>query len=173
MEKDHRHVVLSLAPQGLDLLEKRRKGLTDMFTNFMEPFNDELGYPGETEPVCRYLIDQAQDVQLHIHPNHFHYGLYRAGKSHPRTDQIADLSVDQQKKIVIDGADRIERWTGQRPIAFRAGNMGASETTLKVLQDAGIWIDSSYTFPFLGGNCKFSKNNLYNGARWYENVLEF
>lgn len=141
-------------------------------TFFLEPFNDELGYPGETEPVCRYLIEQGQDVQLHIHPNHVHYGLYQAGKSHPRTDQIADLSHDQQKRMIIDGAERIERWTGQKPIAFRAGNMGASETTLGVLQDAGIWIDSSYTFPYVGGQCLFPEGGHYNGSKWYGDVLE-
>ena len=141
-------------------------------TFFLEPFNDELGYPGETEPVCRYLADQGQDVQLHVHPNHFHYGLHRAGKPYQRTDQMADLSPEQQKSLVIDGADRIERWTGLKPIAFRAGNMGASETTLEILPEAGIWIDSSYTFPYVGGQCRFSEKELYNGAKWYGDVLE-
>ena len=147
-----------------------RHGLKATF--FVEPFNDELGYPGETEPVCRYLIDRGHDVQLHIHPNHYHYGLYREGKPHPGTDQMADLPVDQQRALIKEGAVRLERWTGQCPVAFRAGNMGASEETLRALSLAGIRIDSSYAFPYLGGQCRFQDTEAYNGSKWYGDVLE-
>jgi peptidoglycan/xylan/chitin deacetylase (PgdA/CDA1 family) len=141
-------------------------------TFFLEPFNDELGYPGETEPVARFLVERGQDIQLHVHPNHFHYGLHLAGKPFTHTDQMADLPPDWQKTLVIDGADRIAKWIGKRPIAFRAGNMGASEDTLKILPDTGIWIDSSYTFPYVGGQCRFPAGAPYNGSKWYGDVLE-
>lgn len=141
-------------------------------TFFLEPFNDELGYPGETEPVCQFLVDRGQDVQLHVHPNHVHYGLHKADKPYTRTDQIADLPMDRQRAMMTDGARRIEQWTGVRPIAFRAGNMGASEQTLEILPDTGIWIDSSYTFPYAGGQCRFPAGEPYNGSKWYGDVLE-
>ena len=141
-------------------------------TFFIEPFNDELGYPGETEPVCRFIVDRGHDVQLHVHPGHVHYGLHVAGKPYIRTDQIADLPPDRQRAMMTDGARRIEQWAGTRPIAFRAGNMGASEQTLKILPDTGIWIDSSYTFPYAGGQCRFPKGVPYNGSKWYGDVLE-
>lgn len=141
-------------------------------TFFLETFNDELGYPGETEPVCRFLVENGQDIQLHIHPNHVHYGLHVAGKPYTRTDQIADLPPDRQKEMISEGADRIERWTGTRPIAFRAGNMGASEQTLEILPETGIWLDSSYTFPYAGGQCRFPRGDAYNGCKWYGGVLE-
>jgi peptidoglycan/xylan/chitin deacetylase (PgdA/CDA1 family) len=147
-----------------------RHGLCATF--FVEPFNAELGHPGQTEPVCRYLIDHGQDVQLHVHPNHVHYGLHLDGKPHARTDYMADLPADRQREMLIEGAGRIVRWTGRSPIAFRAGNMGASEETLSVLPGAGLWIDSSYSFPFLGGQCRFGNRGVYNGARWYGDVLE-
>ncbi|ACN15103.1 putative polysaccharide deacetylase family protein [Desulforapulum autotrophicum HRM2] len=141
-------------------------------TFFLEPFNDELGYPGETEPICQYLVDHGQDVQLHIHPGHYHYGCYLSGKPYKQTDQIADLSPELQKQIIHEGADRLTQWTGKKPIAFRAGNMGASEQTLKVLPETGIWIDSSYTFPYVGGQCLFPDGDRYNGSKWYGDVLE-
>ena len=141
-------------------------------TFFLEPFNRELGYPDETEYICRYILDKGQDIQLHVHPGHYHYGFERTGKPHDRTDQIANLSPEKQQTIITEGADRIEKWIQKRPIAFRAGNMGASETTLQVLPAAGIWIDSSYTFPYVGGQCLFPEGALYNGAKWYGDVLE-
>ncbi|MEJ2199934.1 MAG: polysaccharide deacetylase [Desulfuromonadaceae bacterium] len=139
---------------------------------FLEPFNEELGWPGETEPVARYLVDQDQDVQLHIHPNHVHYGLIKAGKECQRTDQMADLDRSWQKELIEKGAGLLESWTGTRPIAFRAGNMGASEETLAALTEAGLWIDSSYTFPYVGGQCRFQEKERYNGSKWYGPVLE-
>jgi peptidoglycan/xylan/chitin deacetylase (PgdA/CDA1 family) len=141
-------------------------------TFFLEPFNDELGWPGETEPVARYLIERGHDVQLHIHPNHVSYGLYKSGQPYERTDQMADLDREQQKKLIVRGADLLEQWTGTRPIAFRAGNMGASEETLLAMSDAGLWIDTSYTFPYVGGQCRFAETERYNGSKWYGEVLE-
>lgn len=155
-------------PLICDILD--RHGIKATF--FVEPFNDELGYPGQTEPVCRYLTDHGQDVQLHVHPGHYHYGLQKEGKPFKMTDQIADLPLDLQKQIIAEGAARLENWTGQAPIAFRAGNMGASDETLKILPDAGIWIDSSYTFPYVGGQCLFEDKERYNGSKWYKDVLE-
>lgn len=141
-------------------------------TFFLEPFNEDLGYPGETEPVAQFLVDKGQDVQLHVHPNHVSYGLNKAGKPHQRTDQMADLSPKDQKEIIANGADLLESWTGTRPIAFRAGNMGASEETLLALLETGLWIDSSYTFPYVGGQCRFTETERYNGSKWYGDVLE-
>ncbi len=141
-------------------------------TFFLEPFNSELGWPGETEPVAKLLVDRQQDIQLHVHPNHFHYGQYKAGEPFQKTDQMADLPLEKQADLLRSGADLIEKWSGTRPIAFRAGNMGASEETLQAMRAVGLWIDSSYTFPYVGGQCRFRETERYNGAKWYGGILE-
>ena len=120
----------------------------------------------------RHLVEQGQDVQLHIHPNHIHYGQQQAGQTHARTDQMADLSRKVQQRMILEGATRLQQWSGLRPVAFRAGNMGASEETLAVLSAAGLLIDSSYTFPYVGGQCRFNEQQRYNGGKWYGDVLE-
>jgi hypothetical protein len=94
------------------------------------------------------------------------------GEPHPRTDRIADLDADAQLALIQEGSDRLLRWTGRRPVAFRAGNMAASEETLRQLESAGILIDSSYTFPYAGGQCRFQERDDYNGSKWYGGVLE-
>lgn len=141
-------------------------------TFFLEPFNEELGYPDQTEPIANYLVEHGQDVQLHIHPNHVHYGMIKKGKQVRLTDQMAELTRDFQTEIINQGAGLLKKWTGTRPIAFRAGNMGASEETLLALSAAGLWMDSSYTFPYVGGQCLFLEQESYNGSKWYGNVLE-
>ncbi|MBN2212126.1 MAG: hypothetical protein JW709_12080 [Sedimentisphaerales bacterium] len=141
-------------------------------TFFLDAFIDEQGYPGQSEPICHYLLERGHDVQLHIHPGHKFYALRQKSLNLPRTDQIADLSPDMQFALLEEGADRIRRWTGIKPCAFRAGNMGASTETLKQLAAVGIPIDSSYTFAFAGGQCPFPPSEPYNGSRWYDDVLE-
>ena len=155
-------------PLIVDIL--RTGGLAGTF--FVEPFNEELGYPGGTEEVCRYLIDAGQDVQLHIHPNRAQYALCRRGEDYTYTDTLADLPPAEQVALIAEGSRRLERATGRAPTAFRAGNMGASEAVLPQLAQAGIGIDSSYTFAFAGGQCGFSDRQPFNGSRWYGKVLE-
>ncbi|MDY0290971.1 MAG: polysaccharide deacetylase family protein [Desulfuromonadaceae bacterium] len=155
-------------PLICDILRKRDLKATF----FVEPFNAELGYPEETEPVVHYLLEQGQDVQLHIHPNHIHYGQQQAGHPHAQTDQMADLPLEVQQQMIEEGARRLQQWSGIRPVAFRAGNMGASEETLAALAAAGLWLDSSYCFPYVGGQCLFNEQQRYNGCKWYGQVLE-
>jgi len=141
-------------------------------TFFVEPFDEELGYPGTTRQVCRYLIDAGQDVQLHIHPNRVQYARQRRGHEYTYTDTLAELPPAEQVALIAEGRRRLEQATGRAPVAFRAGNMGASEAVLPQLAQAGIFIDSSYTFPFAGRQCGFSDREPFNGARWYGEVLE-
>jgi len=148
----------------------RDRGLRATF--FVEPFAEEQGHPGETERVCAHLVEHGQDVQLHVHPNHRHYGSHRRGLPYRFTDDMADLPAEEQEALVREGAARLGRWCGRAPVAFRAGNMGASEETLGALAAAGIRIDSSYAFPYAGGQCRFSPADPWNGSRWYGDVLE-
>jgi len=155
-------------PLIVDILQE--SGLTGTF--FVEPFADEQGWPGTMEPICEYLLDRSQDVQLHVHPNHKHYGLRQQGQDAPFTDTIADLPLHAQEEMLAEAADRLTKWTGKRPVAFRAGNMGASEKTLSALSRVGITIDSSYTPVFAGGQCRFDADEQWNGSKWYGDVLE-
>jgi peptidoglycan/xylan/chitin deacetylase (PgdA/CDA1 family) len=141
-------------------------------TFFVETFAEEQGNLGQTEPVCHFLLQSGQDIQLHVHPNHKHYGLKQQGKPFPFTDGLADLDPDAQRALLAEGCERLDRWTGRRPVAFRAGNMGANEQSLAQMAAVGLRIDSSYTFPYLGKQCRFRDPQRYNGSKWYGDVLE-
>jgi peptidoglycan/xylan/chitin deacetylase (PgdA/CDA1 family) len=147
-----------------------RSGLKATF--FVEAFMAEQGHPGQGEVICKYLLDRGQDVQLHIHPNHKHYGMKQQGLPYIFSDSMNELPAEEQLALLKEGAGRIAAWTGRVPAAFRAGNMGADENTLSHVLAAGLKIDSSYTFPYAGRQCAFSSAELYNGSRWYGNVLE-
>lgn len=153
-------------PLVVDILKEH--GLAATF--FVDAFTEDQGFEGLTEPVCSYLLDQGQDVQLHIHPNKKHYKMKMQGLDHPFADNIADLPPESQLALLQEGSERLQRWTGNPTAAFRAGNMGASEETLQQLSKVGIFLDSSYTF--LEGACRFDRKQPYNGSRWYGDVLE-
>ena len=140
-------------------------------TFFVEPFADEQGYPGEMEGPCALLADRGQDVQAHVHPNHWHWSLKQQGRPFDFTDAFADCPAGEQVHLMTEGCDRLARWTGRRPVAFRAGNMAMSEDALPLLADVGIRIDSSYTFPYQGTRCHFG-GEPFNGSRRYGEVLE-
>jgi len=155
-------------PWIVDILAEH--GLAATF--FLEPFNDELGHPGRTEPICRYLLDRGQDVQLHVHPNRKQYALRTQGQVFRETDNLTELDPAEQQALLMEGAERLAGWIGKRPVAFRAGNMAACEQTLEQLSAVGIHIDSSYTFPYAGRRCFFGPAAPYNGSKWYGDVLE-
>jgi peptidoglycan/xylan/chitin deacetylase (PgdA/CDA1 family) len=141
-------------------------------TFFLDAFIAEQGYPGESEPICQYLLGRGHDVQLHVHPNGRNYRLHLEGKPFQFTDHLADLGPAVQRELIAEGSDRIARWTGRAPVAFRAGNMSVSDETLGQLACLGIPIDSSYTFPYAGTRCRLSAEGPYNGSKWYGRVLE-
>jgi len=155
-------------PWIVDILAE--SGLAATF--FLEPFNDELGYPDQTEPICQYLLDRGQDLQLHVHPNRKQFALREQGKEFLLTDDITELEPAAQQALLAEGAERLAGWTGKQPVAYRAGNMAASEQTLEHLASVGIRIDSSYTFPYAGKRCFFGSGEEYNGSKWYGDVLE-
>jgi len=157
---------------GLPLICDTLRQYELMATFFMEIFVEEQGHPGQTEPVCQFLLDRGQDVQLHIHPAYGQYARKQRDLPYVAIDSLADLPSEEQGELLAAGCDRIERWTGRRPVAFRAGNMGADETSLRQMSAVGLRIDSSYTFPYLGGQCKFQDQQRYNGSKWYGDVLE-
>ena len=155
-------------PLIIDILDARSlKG-----TFFVDTFMAEQGYPEGGEGVCRYVVDRGHDVQLHIHPNHRHYGLKQQGLPYPYIDSIADIGPDAARAMIEEGRDRIARWIGRAPSAFRSGNMQVDDGVLEQLAAAGITIDSSYSFPYAGTRCQLGDDELYNGSKQYGDVLE-
>ncbi|MBI2830684.1 MAG: polysaccharide deacetylase family protein [Chloroflexi bacterium] len=82
--------------------------------------------------VCREIKQKGHDVQLHTHP------IWTYEKRH-----MYDNSLEEQVRIIQEGKELLERWTGDSPIAHRAGVYGADENTLRALKQNDIPIDSS------------------------------
>jgi hypothetical protein len=103
----------------------------------------------DTRGYIEFLLEQGQDVQLHAHPNYLHYAEYLQGGPAIIEDSLARLAPDQQRRVLTTASELFERFTGRRPLVYRAGNFEGSVASLAVLQELGFVIDSSYNPSFI------------------------
>jgi hypothetical protein len=141
-------------------------------TFFTEVFCSYIVGREEVASVFRHIRERGHDPQLHLHPTYRFYRDFLAGQPRQETDLMFQLPEDEQRRLIGEGIERFEQFTGQRPRAYRAGCYGASETTLKVLREHGVEIDSSYNLAYLGTSCGFQTESL-NAPLTIEGVHEF
>lgn len=120
-------------------------------TYFVEMLATLVNGDEDTRSVFDYLLDQGQDVQLHIHPIFLYYceqmNTAAAGKANGRsqkTDFMGALAEERQTELLEQACELYRQFTGSRPAAFRAGCYAANRTTLKCLHKAGILLDTSF-----------------------------
>lgn len=129
-------------------------GLKAVF--FVDPMAGLVMGQESVDDVVRPILEGGHDVQLHIHTE----WLALAGESSPvplRPDgsgrNIADFALDEQRVIIEVARDMLIAAGAPAPIAFRAGNYGANDDTLRALAQAGIAYDTSFTPGIEGGDC--------------------
>lgn len=103
----------------------------------------------DTRGYIEFLLEQGQDVQLHTHPNYLHYAEHLAGAPANKEDRLSYLPLDEQRRVLTTATDLFERFTGRRPVAYRAGNFQAGPPSLAILKELGFRIDSSYNPAFV------------------------
>jgi peptidoglycan/xylan/chitin deacetylase (PgdA/CDA1 family) len=141
----------------LDILDRHGLRAT-FFVNVYEAHRHSD--PGVVERLVRSIHERGHEVALHTHPS-------EDLEFYPRP--LYWFDADQQKRILGYGADLIEKWTGARPVSFRAGGYVLNDETFEALQSLGFRIDSSVFFS--------SKNNritpfTVNAVRMRGEVIE-
>jgi peptidoglycan/xylan/chitin deacetylase (PgdA/CDA1 family) len=92
--------------------------------------------------TCRRILDAGQDLQLHAHPHHVTKNTSRW--------LLSEYAREEQAAVIDFAVDRYRDFVGKVPLAFRAGGFGADTTTLELLRERGIPIDSSLMTRWLG-----------------------
>ena len=148
-------------PQGpagvahkLDLLA--RHGQKAAF--FVDPMPALVWGVAAIEDIVAPIIAAGQDVQLHCHTE----WLGLAGDANPLASKhtgqnLADFPFEEQCQI-LDYARTILMAAGApAPVAFRAGNYGANDDTLRALASLGIAYDTSHCPAMVGKSaCRIS-----------------
>ena len=140
---------------------------------FVDPMPALVWGVAAIEDIVAPIIEGGQDVQLHCHTE----WLELAGSASPlasrRTGRnIADFPIDEQYSI-LDYAQRTLIAAGApAPVAFRAGNYGANDDTLRALAMLGIAYDTSHCPALPGGDCRISLAPEVRDPREHCGVIE-
>ncbi|MFV0644496.1 MAG: polysaccharide deacetylase family protein [Sphingomonadaceae bacterium] len=102
------------------------------------------------------ILDAGQDVQLHLHTE----WLELAGPANPLGTMIgrnmADFPFEEQCRLIDYARSVLMAAGAPAPVAFRAGNYGANDDSLRALAELGIAYDTSHTPGIVGGDCAIS-----------------
>ena len=137
----------------LELFE--RYGIRAVF--FVDPMPALVWGVAAIEDILAPILEAGQDVQLHCHTE----WLALAGQANPlvskRTGRnIADFPFEEQCQLLAYARDTLVAAGAPKPTAFRAGNYGANDDTLRALAAIDIAYDTSHCPALPEGASRFS-----------------
>ncbi len=163
--KDNLYVIITIDTENLQTPLFRKKYIYDLIysdlgvhqilkilshfdfsaTFFLNVFEYSIWGREKMTMISKAILTEGSDVQLHTHP---------LWKFDPNREHMWQYSINEQIEIIREGKELIKEWTGEYPIAHRAGAYGLNENTLIALKENNIPIDSSmfYSHP----NCKIT-----------------
>lgn len=125
---------------------------------FVDPMPALVWGIAAIEDIVGPIIAAGQDVQLHCHTE----WLALAGSANPLASKatgrnLADFPFEDQCAILAYARDTLIAAGAPAPVAFRAGNYGADDDTLRALATLGIAYDSSHCPALVGtGACRIT-----------------
>lgn len=151
--------IACITPEGpaglshkLELLEKYQQKAVF----FVDPMPALIWGVAAIEDIVAPIIEAGQDVQLHLHTE----WLELAGNANPLRGKtghnIADFTFDEQCELIAYARDTLAAAGAPAPVAFRAGNYGANDDTLRALRQAGMTYDSSHCPAIADGYCRIT-----------------
>ena len=130
-----------------------RNALKGVF--FVDPMPALIWGQQAVDAIVHPILERGHGVQLHIHTEWLEF----AGRQAPvgRTGRnMADFTLEEQRALLNYGIDRLVEAGAPRPVAFRAGNYGANDDTLRALASLGLIYDSSLPPGIAKSDCRIS-----------------
>lgn len=123
---------------------------------FVDPMPALVWGVAAIEDVVGPIAARGHDVQLHLHSE----WLALAGASNPLGSKtgrnLCDFTLSEQTELIGRARDLLMAAGAPRPVAFRAGNYGADDNTLRALASLGLAFDTSHCPAIVGGDCALS-----------------
>lgn len=114
-------------------------------TFFFDVFNFGNMDEGIVREAACEVVRRGHEAGLHTHPEP------PRGRRGLGMEQVLwRYSLEEQRRLIAEGAARLESWTGRRPLSHRAGGYGASVETLRILASEGFCFDSSLLPGYAG-----------------------
>lgn len=135
----------------MDQLEKY--GLTGVF--FVDPLSSLLFGQELLNDIVEPILTRGHEVQLHIHTEWLEF-LPDNPAGNLLGHNIGDFPLDIQIMLLGLAEEKLQAAGAPPSIAFRAGNYGANDDTLRALHRLGIAYDSSFNASYLGEECRIT-----------------
>lgn len=136
----------------MEVLE--RHGLKAIF--FVDPMPAMIWGIEAVADVVAPILARGHEVQLHLHSEWLEFG----GAANPlagRTGRdIKDFTLADQYKLLDYARSTLIAAGAPSPIAFRAGNYGANDDTLRALASLGMRYDSNHCPGIVPSDCAIS-----------------
>jgi hypothetical protein len=138
---------------------------------FVDPMPALLWGVAAIEDIVGPIVDSGHDVQLHCHTEWLAH-VPGNGLSARTGRNLRDFAFEDQCRILAYARDTLVAAGAPAPVAFRAGNYGANDDTLRALATIGIGYDSSHCPALTGADCGISLGSSDRRPCVRENVLE-
>jgi peptidoglycan/xylan/chitin deacetylase (PgdA/CDA1 family) len=152
----------------LDIFD--RHGLKAVF--FVDPMPSLIWGVQSITDIVEPIIERGHDVQLHLHTEWLAY----SGSNNPLKDRIGrnlkDFNLDEQCVLIQYAIDVLVAAGAPPPVAFRAGNYGANDNSLRALAAMGIIYDSSFPTGIADSDCDISLDANQSAPTHHCGVIE-
>ncbi len=105
--------------------------------------------------IVQPIVARGHDVQLHLHPEWLAWANVQP-VSDRRGQSIGDFGFDDQVTLIALARRTLIEAGAAPPVAFRAGNYGANDDTLRALAQIGFIWDASFNPTYLGDPCNIA-----------------
>lgn len=139
---------------------------------FVDPMPAFVWGTGAVAAVVEPILERGHEVQLHLHPE----WLELAGDANPlktRTGRnLHEFTETEQVDLLGLARDQLIAAGAPSPSAFRAGNFGANDATLRALRTVGIRYDSSHVPGIAVSDCRISLTQDDQAVVQHEGAIE-
>lgn len=119
---------------------------------FVDPMPGLIHGPDLVARMVEPILSRGHEVQIHIHSEWLEWA--KDSPVEGRTGRnIGDFALNDQIELINWARNALITAGVPSPNAFRAGNYGANDDTLRALAQLGIIWDSSYNADYAGKPC--------------------
>lgn len=137
---------------------------------FVDPMPALLYGLDAVKPIVDLVLSGGHEVQLHAHAEWLAFA--EAPPIASRGPELHDYDEEDQLRLLTLARDMLVAAGAPAPVAFRAGNFGADDATLRALARLGIAYDSSFNPSCLGAECRISLPATQAEPVRHEGVVE-
>lgn len=151
----------------MDVFEKN--GLKGVF--FVDPMPALVMGESIIQDIVGPIVERGHDVQLHMHTEWLAFAKESPVEGRVGSN-IKDFSLEDQAALIGYAAGVLVNAGAPQPVAFRAGNYGASDDTLRALALNGIKYDTSFCPGIAQSQCAISLSRNITEAVEHCGVVE-